>query len=280
MKRNSLLKAIAALLAVSLLAVPAAFCGEKVDETRSVNSDAAISINVLSGDVTIIGWDKDEVKVTGTLDPKAKKFEISGDKKSMEFKVEYPRRTKNIDGSTLKFMVPENCRLSVECVSAEIDIAKLTGPIGVESVSGDITVDCKSPDVEIESVSGGITVDGVENRLDISIVSGEADITAGKLSEFSFNAVSGGLRLVADAAKDGDWEISCHSGDVVLLLPGDISAEFEIDTFSGDIDNAFGQKARRTSKYAPGKELFFTNGDGDANIEISVFSGEVRLEKK
>ncbi len=43
--------------------------------------------------------------------------------------------------------------------------------------------------------------------------------------------------------------------------------------------NDFGPKAKRTDKYGPGKELRFSAGDGSANIEISMFSGDVRLIK-
>ena len=49
---------------------------------------------------------------------------------------------------------------------------------------------------------------------------------------------------------------------------------------SGDIDDDFGHKARRSHEHGPGKELSFTQGDGGAHIDISIFSGEVRIIKR
>jgi len=59
----------------------------------------------------------------------------------------------------------------------------------------------------------------------------------------------------------------------------DVDAEFQIETFSGGIDNAFGQKSRKTSKYTPNRELEFTNGNGSAQVEIESFSADVILKK-
>jgi len=280
MKNSRLLSALAILLALSLIGVLKSFGATKVDETRSVDADAQISIDVLAGDGTITAWDKNEVHVTGTLDPKAKSLEIEGDKDDMSFQVDYPESNRGLDGSTLEFMVPKGCELEVQGVSTNIHISKVEGSLDIETVSGDIELDCNSDDVEIGCVSGNVRVSGVQQSLEISVVSGDARITAGTLRKLEFSSVSGDFELAADAAKHASWEISCHSGTAHLIVPSSIGAEFEISTFSGDIDNEFGQKAERTSKFAPGKELSFTNGDGSARIEISVFSGEVRLEKK
>jgi putative adhesin len=268
------------LLICLLAAAPVLAGGQDVNETRKVDGDATIVINVLAGTLKITGWDKDEVKVVGILDEKADAFKISGDRDDMEFKVKYPRRVKNIDGSDLEFMVPRGCMLEVETVSTDVDLQDFEGSIELASVSGEIYVDCEAASTEISGVSGDIMIKGVRDMLEVSIVSGSAEIRTDTLNEFSFNAVSGDLDLWADIAKHGDWDIDCHSGNVTLYLPSDVDAEFEVDTFSGDIDNDFGVKSRRTSKYAPGRELIFTNGDGSGNIEISIFSGEVMLKKK
>ena len=53
--------------------------------------------------------------------------------------------------------------------------------------------------------------------------------------------------------------------------------EREIESFSGDIENCFGQTTRDTSKYAPGSELNFTRGNGGARVEIETLSGEISI---
>ena len=69
------------------------------------------------------------------------------------------------------------------------------------------------------------------------------------------------------------------NGDVDIRFEGGVNARFDIETFNGDIDNCFGPKAERTSKYAPGWELSFTEGDGDGRVTISTLNGDIDLCK-
>jgi len=286
-------------LILAALALPV-FAGSDIDETRDVNRDALISVDNLAGSITIVGWDRDKVEIKGTLDKKAEKLRVEGDREELEIRVKYPKK-KNLNirkGSVLEIRVPENCRLDLEGVSCDIDVSKFHGRleagvvsgnvrivgdtegIDVSTVSGDVNVDSETDMVEIESISGYIEVRGVSKSLEISMVSGEAEVHGGELHDFRFNCVSGDLDIYAEPASGADWELECHSGDLNLHLPADLSAEFDIELFSGDIHNEFGPDARRTSKFAPGKELRFTAGDGDANIEISTFSGDIRLVQR
>ena len=114
----------------------------------------------------------------------------------------------------------------------------------------------------------------------MSSVSGDVTIATGALSRLEYNAVSGDLDLKADPVGDASWKIDCHSGEVKLSLSDKLDANVDVSTFSGDIDDGFGHESHRTSKYAPGRELSYTQGKGTASIEISVFSGDVKLIKR
>lgn len=288
-------------LMLPLLFAAVALAGDRdIDERRDVDGDAVINVDNLAGEIIIVGWDKNEVHIKGTLDKKAEKLEIDGGGDSLDIKVKYPRKkNQNIKkGSYLEIRVPEGCELEMEGVSCDMEVSDFHGLLeavtvsgdmkieggmrGLETstVSGDVVIDSETETVEIETVSGYIEVRGVKRSLEISLVSGEAEVWADELMDFSFNCVSGDLTARATPARGADWELECHSGDLTLELPDDVDAEFDIELFSGDLDNDFGPEAKRTSKFAPGKELRFTAGDGGADVEISTFSGDVRLVKR
>jgi hypothetical protein len=50
----------------------------------------------------------------------------------------------------------------------------------------------------------------------------------------------------------------------------------KVDSHSGDIDDFFGAEAQRTSKHGPGRRLRATAGSGNAAVNISTLSGDVR----
>ena len=67
------------------------------------------------------------------------------------------------------------------------------------------------------------------------------------------------------------------SGTVTLKIKPPVNADFDIESFSGSIENCFGQKPRDTSKYTPGSELNFTQGKGGARVELETLSGEITI---
>ena len=48
---------------------------------------------------------------------------------------------------------------------------------------------------------------------------------------------------------------------------------------SGDIVNDLGPQAVRKDRFAPGLELAFSLGSGDARISVSTFSGTVEIRE-
>jgi hypothetical protein len=67
---------------------------------------------------------------------------------------------------------------------------------------------------------------------------------------------------------------------VTLVLPTDVSAAFEIETFSGDIQNEFGAAPTQAFGFMPSKSLEFGTGTGSAAVSIETFSGNVELKKQ
>jgi len=109
-------------------------------------------------------------------------------------------------------------------------------------------------------------------------VSGSIRVEASDIEQGDFEAVSGSVRFTGALSPGARLSAESHSGSVVLNLPADTSARFQVETFSGSINNGFGGgEAERTSRYAPGKRLDFTIGSGDAQVRVESFSGSVTL---
>ncbi|MGB5341809.1 MAG: DUF4097 family beta strand repeat-containing protein [Thermoanaerobaculia bacterium] len=287
------------LLMAIALAAGGVWAGESVDVTKSASATPTVEIENLAGSVKIHGWDREEIKVTGVLGDDTDGLDFSGSNDNFDIEVEIPdsygRRHRDLD-SDLEIWLPAGSSLAIETVSASIRVSGVNGRLELESVSGEVTVDGAptSADVETvsgsielsgsetlavaESVSGKIELSGVAGRVEAATVSGSIRVEASDIEQGEFEAVSGSVRFTGALSPGARLSAESHSGSVVLNLPADTSARFQVETFSGGIDNGFGGgAAERTSRYAPGKRLDFTIGSGDAQVRVESFSGSVTL---
>lgn len=292
---------VGALLAAAwLVALTAgAVLARPVDETHPADNDVRLSVENINGTITIEGWSKKEVHVTGELGEDVEDLVFDGNEHRLRIEVELYNRRHNQDGTAdLNIMVPLGAEVRVDVVNCPIEVSKVEGSLDLESVNGDITISGKlqrieasavngdieihatCDDVQAGNVNGDIILDGVSGEISAESVGGSIEVRSGTFDGCDFGTVSGDIDFAGEIRGSGRFEFEAHSGDVTLSLPAKISAEFEISTFSGDVDNDFGPRAHRSSEYGPGKELSFTTGDGKARIKINTFSGDIRLQKK
>ena len=278
-----------------LLAAPV--MAEEVDRTLDAASDGRVHISNIAGAVTIDGWSRDQVQVTGELGRNVEEliFERDGDKVTIKVKV--PKKSGRGIESDLYIQVPQASSIDVSTVFADIEVMKVTGEQSLGTVSGDIDTEGAESDISAEAVSGDIEVNGqnkvtntrantvsgdvqlvrVAGIADTESVSGDVMITDGSFERIDMSTVNGDLMFRSALQAGGKLTAETVNGSVDIEFTDDISGRFDIDTFNGDIDNCFGPKPERTSKYTPGLELSFQEGDGDARVNISTLNGDVSI---
>jgi len=272
--------------------------GRAVKETRPAAADALVTIKNINGTITVSGWDRSEVEVTGTVSGDAEGVDVSGTEKRIKIEVRYPENQHNVHvEADLDIKVPVRAGVRVNVVNSPITISKVEGEVELEAVNGDIEVSGKPASVEaqsvngtievtadtdraeVETVNGRIVLDGVAGDVSASTVGGSIRVTGGKLDRGKFSTVSGDIDFAGSLDGKGTFDFETHNGDIQLQLPANLSAEFEVSTFSGDIQNDFGPTGTKR-QYTPGRELSFSAGSGDARVTINTFSGDVQLLRK
>jgi len=292
----------------ALLLLPAltgvAVAGTPISETRSVNADARIDVSNIKGDVTISGWDKNEVSITGTLGEGAKKLAIDGSGSSLSIKVEPPDKQgwfqwgseSRMGNSTLDLKVPRNAEMKIEVVSADVALSGVAGrSLSVNGVSGKLRLDSDAKEVEVDSVSGNVELTGKAERghletvsgnirarglggqIKYETVSGDIDAENGDYREVNAGTVSGDINLRGKPAKDARIEVETMSGDVHLYLPGDIAARIHATTFSGSIRSDFGKV--KEEEHGPGSSLDAQLGN-DGRVNLQTFSGDIEVRRQ
>jgi len=300
MKRTAIHSSLLLLLAAS----GAALASTPISETRSVNADVRIDVSNIKGDVTISGWDKNEVSITGTLGEGAKKLAIDGSGSSLSIKVEPPDKQgwfqwgseSRMGNSTLDLKVPRNAEMKIEVVSADVALSGVAGrSLSVNGVSGKLRLDSDAKEVEVDSVSGNVELTGKAERghletvsgnirarglggqIKYETVSGDIDAENGDYREVNAGTVSGDINLRGKPAKDARIEVETMSGDVHLYLPGDIAARIHATTFSGSIRSDFGKV--KEEEHGPGSSLDAQLGN-DGRVNLQTFSGDIEVRRQ
>ena len=272
---------------------------EPVDETIDAAADGHVDITNTAGSIEVYGWSNARVEVTGELGERVEELILERDGDRVTVKVKVPRSGGSKIASDIVVRVPQGSSIDVSGVSADIDIEDVLGEQSLHTVSGDIDTEILDADLEVASVSGDIEVDGDRKDTDTQantvsgditlyglggevsaeVVSGDVTIDEGSFDRIAIESVNGDLVFVAGLRKGGRLAAESVNGDVEIKFAGDVSAEFEIDSFNGSIENCFGPEAKRTSKYAPGWELSFTEGDGDGSVTVSTLNGDIHICK-
>lgn len=299
MKNPTMRTALSTALLLAL-AMPA-FAATPINQTRPLSPTGHVEIENVKGRIQVRAWQRDEVKIEGSLGAGVEKLEIDGDRERLSVKVRYPKgRSGKSEPSELLLTVPLKAALEIDSVAANVDVqgvapsslsvdsvsgdvfvAAAPGEFSADSVSGNLNVTINSADVNIDSVSGDIVLRGrLDGEISTESVSGRIDIAVnGKhIRKLSATTVSGRADIRTALASNGEIGFESVSGDLHLVLPKDLSARVTAETFSGNL-RAPGAEVQRP-KYGPGSSLDTRYGNGDGEISIETFSGdaELRLE--
>ena len=269
--------------------------GRAIHERRPADPQGVVEIENVSGLIEINGWDRPEVEVTGTAGDKVERVDVSGTENRTSIHV--LARTGGWESNSevhLVVNVPRKSSVSATLVSADLKIAGVQGDVKLQSVSGsvsgevggDVRTNTVSGDVrltarsaksiEVKTISGDIFLTGGGGEVEITTVSGDAKIELASLARGRFKSISGDFSVSLSLISDGQVEGESVSGDVRLEFPDAPTANFDVQSFSGDIDNCFGPKPLQ-SHYGPGSRLVFKNGEGNARVRVATKSGDVQL---
>jgi DUF4097 and DUF4098 domain-containing protein YvlB len=285
-------------LALSLtLAAGAAVAQTTMDQRRPAAPDGLVEIENSAGAIRVIGWNRNEVAVSGTLGRRASGLEFSGDPHRTRIEVQAEGNPHAVHAE-LEVHVPAGSRLEIDSYAASITITDVTGAVKAETVNGSISMKGGSKEVNLqtvngsvevtspanrvhaESVNGSVTVRDASGEVNASTVNGRLVVVGGTFQRARLETVSGSLRFEGDLAKKATLDAETVSGGVEVVLPAGVSADFSVSTFSGDIENELGPAAQKTSRYTTEKSLSFTTGAGGAKVSVQTLSGAIRLRKR
>ncbi len=266
--------------AVLLAAAPLAEAAQNLSKSATVAADATIDVSNVEGRVDVTAWDRNEVELTAVLASDKDRLEFEATERQVRIKVIRPDdHFRGSDDAILTIKIPKGARISAETVSADITVAGVLGEQRLESVSGEVRTQAYDAPVKLSTVSGDGTINGTSGKAAVTVgsVSGSLRINLVAAERLNARSISGDIDAHVELMPTARVEMETVSGTIGLTMKPPVHAEFDLESFSGDIDNCFGQKARDKNRYGPGSELSFTQGNGGARVSISSLSGDITI---
>jgi DUF4097 and DUF4098 domain-containing protein YvlB len=226
---------------------------------------SSISINNVSGDIKISGYDGATVEVTAYKEGRDRD-QVSVENLStaghVSLRADYAEHC-NCDAS-LRFevKVPRSVRFDFEKISTasgNLSAENVTGRVEMNTASGDVTVSGVSGEIRASSASGTVKVKDSAGNVNASSASGDVEV--------ELTRVDG----------DGDMRFSSASGNVNVRLPASIDATVEMSTVSGSIETNLPIEVRNNER-GPGSRARGQLGGGSRLLKISSASGDVSLK--
>ncbi len=275
---------------MTLLTVAALMLGglQAADTVVQARRGDRVVIEQIQGDLSISGWDRDEIEVRTSSGGEAVTLRRSGAEVHVVHADGRPRR-RFVD-ATLR--VPRWVDIEVGSRSLDLSVSDITGALRVGSLEGDVRIGDVGGAVEVRTMRGEIQVTDARGPVRVSSqgddvtlrrISGPVEAHSGdgdvvlddiRATTVRVEAQDGDVTFSGTIARGGEYAFFLHDGDATIAIPASTSARVSVSTFDGEFESDF---TVRVDRFTAGRAFDFELGSGDARIQIEVFDGEIRL---
>lgn len=171
--------------------------------------------------------------------------------------------------------------LTCKSIVGDVSLSNVTGLANLSLSSGDVNALNLGSDLLVSSINGEINANCVKGRVEINNASGSIDLK-NVSDDVQVVTVSGDISLESAIRPKGRYSLKTTSGDISFLMQ-DNPPGFSVDLFSyhGEIITGVELKIETNKiESKQGQEtLVGRYGDGQAQIKLSAFTGDVTLSK-
>jgi DUF4097 and DUF4098 domain-containing protein YvlB len=265
----------AAIIGFSLLAF-IANAKQNVDEKMEADPTGSVEIEHVSGEAKIIGWDKNEVSVTGVLGEYTDEFKFERDGSSIIIHVKQKRSNRGWNnwgseqGDELVIYVPSKSKVDYTSTNAKLEMKGIHGGVNVDVVNGDIDVDDLLGRIRLESVNGNIRARRLDGDVSIETVNGNIIGKHSGKKELKLSTVNGDIEIESDSP---EVRAETVNGDIELVLQGVIEVNMNTVNGSIDVEMNLQQNGRVEASSVGGSVNLVFQKDVAARFDIEAHAG-------
>src|SRR5262252_355445 len=285
-RSTTLILGAAAVLGSGATAVAAT---QRTEKHFAVNGRPVVVIqNVANGRIEVKSAKTQEVTVIASQNSDKINFEMEqvGDRVDVTANV-LNASAQPLDLETsLQLTVPEETELQLKTENGLIYVEQVTGDMTLESVGGDVHLKEVSGYIIVKTTGGSLVCMQCAGKVDFKSVSGGAQFLQPALNRVEASTSFGNILFDGDFIRTGLYSMKSSKGLVEVRFSGNDSFDLKAQTVTGTVDNqaaAFLKPDSHTGMqrhFKSFRSLFGTVGQGLAKVELSTYSGTIRIWKR
>jgi DUF4097 and DUF4098 domain-containing protein YvlB len=279
----------AGLLLWSAAPARAAGTGQNVEKQFKITGRPVVVIhNVANGRIEVKSWKNSEVDVVGTQASNKIGFEIEqvGDRIDVTASILDSAAQPLELEANLQLTVPEETELQLKTETGLIYVEQVMGDMKLESYAGEVHLKEVSGYIIVKTTSGSLICTQCAGKLDFSSIGGNAQILQPQLNNVNLMTTTGNILFDGDFVRTGLYSMKSGKGLVEVRFSSTDSFDLKAQTATGNVDNqaaAFLKPDSHGVKHSFSKfthGLFGTVGMGLAKVELSSYSGTIRIMRR
>ena len=291
---NATYRSVLGILGTGLLlsAASVALAGDAEQQERHFAvKDRPIVIlnNIVNGRIEVKSWENSEVVVTSTSAPGKVAIDVEqvGDRIDINASSLVPAPHSHEVEADFQLLVPEKTELQLKTQTGLILVEQVNGDMKLQSVAGDVHLREVSGYIIVKTTGGSLVCTLCSGKLEFTSISGGAQILQPSLTSVNLITTTGNILYDGDFIHTGLYTMSSGRGLVEVRFSGNDSFDLNAQTYRGIVDNraaefvkpdTHGGKHHHEPKFS--HSLFGTVGQGLAKVELSSYSGTIRILKR
>lgn len=282
---------------------------------KSIAVDARVNVKlcVAEGRVKINGWERSEIR-TFVGAGSAVGYKILQKSKTGDTPVwveilgfdaaknREPNPDECLSGETIEIDVPRGAAVSITSRESET-IVDSVDKVTVENVGGDIFLSNIGRGIQAKTYEGDVTVEKSAGAMTLAATSGNIivlDVAPGEVGDVlraktnsgaiimqraehrQIEAISnsGAIKFTGALLSGGQYTFNAFNGAVNLLIPQNSSSKINASYGFGTFDSQIPLQTIVKSAPAGAQNLSAQIGAGDAALNLSTYSGTIRIRKQ
>jgi hypothetical protein len=289
--------------------------GTETSAEKSIAVDAKVNVSlcVREGNLKINGWERNEIRafvvggsevgfkvqqksrqndkavwviVTGSDPAKNKTVNSEECLSGEEIELDVPRGAAvNVKSRTSEMTIQAVRRAVVKNIGGDISLNNIEQGINAATYQGDVTVENSGGAITLESANGNIVAfdiapSEIGDIFKAKTNSGAISLQRIEHRQTEINSNSGSIKFAGEFQNGGQYNFGTQVGTISLAIPEKSSCKINALYGYGKFNSELKLAIITEDESSKAQRLVATIGGGDANVNLTTYSGAIRIRKQ